>query len=79
MVTMVQLHYLYLLTASVLLIGYLDIEGLFCSSMDLIESAQNPTPFCEVSGTCVNGCFAVMVQNYLPMLLYLQVLYTRTV
>jgi len=72
MVTKVQLHYLYRLTASVLLIGYLDIEGLLCSSMDLIEAHRTPLPFAkfQVHGS-INGCFAVMVQNYLPMLLYL--------
>ena len=43
---------LLILTGSVILIGYMD-RDLFCSSMDLIETIQNPTPFCQLSGAYI--------------------------
>ena len=33
-----------------LLIGYTDKQALFCSSDDVIETLDNPTPFCTIIG-----------------------------
>jgi len=32
------------------LIAFTDKEELFCSSDDLVESIDNPTPFCTIIG-----------------------------
>ena len=42
------------ITASVylvfVLIAFTDKEELFCSSDDLVENIDNPTPFCTITG-----------------------------
>ncbi len=34
----------------IILVGYVDRKSLFCSSRDLLDSFNNPTTFCTISG-----------------------------
>ena len=45
--------------ALIVIIGATDRSRLYCSSPSLLETLDNPTPFCKLTGTSNNHYFVV--------------------
>ena len=48
--------FLHLICSPVLIAGVLGKENIFCSSENFLESVENPTAFCTISGIINAQC-----------------------